>query len=34
MNRKSLKWMIGFTLAAMLTLCGCSLPGLSAASDR
>ncbi|MBG9770296.1 choline ABC transporter substrate-binding lipoprotein OpuBC [Bacillus vallismortis] len=34
MNRKSLKWMIGLTLATMLTLSGCSLPGLSAASDQ
>ncbi|MCY7974043.1 choline ABC transporter substrate-binding lipoprotein OpuBC [Bacillus inaquosorum] len=34
MKRKYLKWMIGLTLAAMLTLSGCSLPGLSAASDQ
>ncbi|CAN2248010.1 choline ABC transporter substrate-binding lipoprotein OpuBC [Bacillus vallismortis] len=34
MNRKFLKWMIGLTLATMLTLSGCSLPGLSAASDQ
>lgn len=34
MKRKYLKWMIGLTLAAMLPLSGCSLPGLSAASDQ
>ncbi|MCY9376262.1 choline ABC transporter substrate-binding lipoprotein OpuBC [Bacillus sp. T17B1] len=34
MKRKYLRWMIGLTLAAMLLLSGCSLPGLSAASDQ
>ncbi|KAF1678413.1 MULTISPECIES: choline ABC transporter substrate-binding lipoprotein OpuBC [Bacillus] len=34
MKKTYLKWMIGLTLAAMLTLSGCSLPGLSAASDQ
>ncbi|MCC2930761.1 osmoprotectant ABC transporter substrate-binding protein [Bacillus sp. LBG-1-113] len=34
MKRKYLKWMIGLPLAVMLMLSGCSLPGLSAASDQ
>ncbi|MEC1620487.1 choline ABC transporter substrate-binding lipoprotein OpuBC [Bacillus mojavensis] len=34
MKRKHLKWLSGFTLAVMLMLSGCSLPGLSAASDQ
>ncbi|MFP7232516.1 choline ABC transporter substrate-binding lipoprotein OpuBC [Bacillus subtilis] len=34
MKRNYHKWMIGLMLAAMLMLSGCSLPGLSAASDQ
>ncbi|MCY7783760.1 MULTISPECIES: choline ABC transporter substrate-binding lipoprotein OpuBC [unclassified Bacillus (in: firmicutes)] len=34
MKRNYHKWMIGLILAAMLMLSGCSLPGLSAASDQ